>query len=81
VTPRRRPADPVDYEALVLKLVTNQEVRAFAARSRVLRDLVEETPGMTRSRMERKLRALIKQAALPAPLSNVRVHGHEVDMY
>ncbi len=36
---------------------------------------------MTRSRMERKLRALIKQAALPAPLSNVRVHGHEVDMY
>ena len=68
-------------EALVLKLVTNQEVRAFAARSRALRDLVEETPGMTRSRMERKLRALIKQAALPAPHSNVRVHGHEVDMY
>jgi len=68
-------------EALVLKLVTNQEVRAFAARSRALRDLVEETPGMTRSRMERRLRALIKQAALPAPLSNVRVHGHEVDMY
>ena len=68
-------------EALVLKLVTNQEVRAYAARSPALRDIVEETPGMTRSRMERKLRALIKQAGLPAPLSNVRVHGHEVDMY
>ena len=36
---------------------------------------------MTRSRMERALRALIKQAGLPAPHSNVRVHGHEVDMY
>jgi very-short-patch-repair endonuclease len=31
--------------------------------------------------MERKLRALIKQAGLPAPQSNVRVHGYEVDMY
>ena len=68
-------------EALVLNLVTHQEVRAFAARSRALRDLVEEVPGMTRSRMERALRALIKQAGLPAPQSNVKVHGHEVDMY
>ena len=31
--------------------------------------------------MERKLRDLIKQAGLPAPQSNVRIHGHEVDMY
>jgi very-short-patch-repair endonuclease len=68
-------------EALVLKLVTHQEVRAFATRSRALRELVEDAPGMTRSRMERKLRALIKEAGLPAPHSNVRVHGHEVDMY
>jgi very-short-patch-repair endonuclease len=73
--------DDAYNEALVLRLVTNQEVRAFAARSKALRELVEETPGMTRSRMERRLRALIKQAGLPAPLSNVRVHGHEVDMY
>ena len=36
---------------------------------------------MTRSRMERDLRALIKQAGLPAPQTNVRVAGHEVDMY
>lgn len=68
-------------EALVLGLVTHQEVRAFAARTPALRDIVEENPGMTRSRMERALRALIKQAGLPAPQSNVVVHGYEVDMY
>ena len=73
--------DEAYNEALVLRLVTNQEVRAFAARSTALRELVEDPPGMTRSRMERALRALIKQAGLPAPHSNVRVHGHEVDMY
>jgi very-short-patch-repair endonuclease len=31
--------------------------------------------------MERTLRALIEAAGLPAPLSNVNVHGHEVDLY
>jgi very-short-patch-repair endonuclease len=36
---------------------------------------------MTRSRMERELRALIKQAGLPAPQTNVEVAGYEVDMY
>jgi Transcriptional regulator, AbiEi antitoxin len=43
-------------EALVLKLVTHQEVRVAARRTRPLRELVTEAPGMTRSRMERKLR-------------------------
>jgi very-short-patch-repair endonuclease len=68
-------------EALVLNLVTHQEVRAFAARTPALRDIVEESPGMTRSRMERELRKLIELAGLPAPQTNVKVHGHEVDMY
>jgi very-short-patch-repair endonuclease len=68
-------------EALVLGLVTHQEVRAFAARSPALRDLVADTPGLTRSKMERRLRALIKKAGLPAPQTNVRVAGYEVDMY
>jgi very-short-patch-repair endonuclease len=68
-------------EALVLGLVTHREVRAVAARSRHLRDLVEDSPGMTRSGMERRLRTLIKKAGLPAPRSNVRVAGYEVDMY
>jgi very-short-patch-repair endonuclease len=68
-------------EALVLNLVTHQEVCAAAKRSPALRAIVEEAPGMTRSRMERMLRALIKKAGLPAPHSNVIVHGHEVDLY
>lgn len=68
-------------EALVLGLVTHQEVRAVAARSPALRAIVEESPGMTRSRMERALRALITKAGLPAPQTNVKVHGYEVDLY
>ena len=36
---------------------------------------------MTRSEAERKLLALIREAQLPAPRTNVRVAGHEVDMY
>ena len=68
-------------EALVLGLTTHQEVRRHATRSPSLQAVVEEVPGMTRSKMERKLRALIKQAGLPAPQSNVKVAGHEVDLY
>jgi very-short-patch-repair endonuclease len=68
-------------EALVLALVTHQEVRALAARTPALRDLVQDNPGLTRSRMERRLRALIKKAGLPAPQTNVKVAGYEVDMY
>jgi very-short-patch-repair endonuclease len=68
-------------EALVLRLVTHQEVRRLGARSRALRELVDDAPGMTRSRMERELRALIEQAGLPAPQTNVEVAGYEVDMY
>jgi very-short-patch-repair endonuclease len=68
-------------EALVLGLTTHQEVRRHASRSPALRDLVEEAPGMTRSRMERELRKLVDRAGLPAPQSNVRVAGCEVDLY
>ena len=31
--------------------------------------------------MERRLRALVEQAGLPAPRTNVKVAGHEVDLY
>ena len=78
------PPDELDTaynEALVLNLVTHQEVRALIHRSPALRAIVEEVPGMTRSKMERLLKALIEQAGLPAPQSNVKVHGHEVDLY
>jgi very-short-patch-repair endonuclease len=90
-----RPADPIHITLLnanrrsrpgvrvhhALRLVTHQEVRRLGARSRALRELVDDAPGMTRSRMERELRALIKQAGLPAPQTNVEVAGYEVDMY
>ena len=72
-------------EALVLGLVTHREVRKLLdlphCGVRVLRALIEDNPGMTRSRMEQRLRALIKKAGLPAPQTNVKVAGHEVDMY
>jgi very-short-patch-repair endonuclease len=68
-------------EALVLNLVTHPEVRAVAGRSRALTAIVEDPPGMTRSRMERELRALVQSAGLPVPQSNTRVHGYEVDLY
>ena len=73
--------DDAYNEALVLNLVTHQEVSALVHRSPALRAIVEEAPGMTRSKMERELRALVEQAGLPAPQSNVHVHGHEVDLY
>jgi very-short-patch-repair endonuclease len=68
-------------EALVLRLVTHREVRVLAQRSPALRAVVEDSPGMTRSRMERELLALVRSAGLPAPETNVRVQGYEVDMY
>jgi very-short-patch-repair endonuclease len=68
-------------EALVLGLTTHQEVRALTTRSPALRAIVEDDPGMTRSEMERRLKTLIKQAGLPAPQSNVKVAGYEVDLY
>jgi very-short-patch-repair endonuclease len=78
------PPDELDHaynEALVLDLVTHPEVHALTTRSRALRAIVEDNPGMTRSRMERELRTLIRRAGLPAPQTNVRLHGHEVDRY
>jgi very-short-patch-repair endonuclease len=38
-------------------------------------------PGFTRSEAERRLRALCKAAGLPAPKTNARVAGYEVDAY
>jgi very-short-patch-repair endonuclease len=68
-------------EALVLGLTTHQEVRAHSPRCPALRELLEDAPGMTRSTMERRLRALIRSAGLPTPQTNVEVAGYEVDMY
>lgn len=73
--------------ALRRKLVTPDEISAAIERApgrkgvATLRALLEQgtEPTLTRSRYERKLRALIRAAELPQPLSNAKVEGHEVD--
>jgi very-short-patch-repair endonuclease len=73
-------------EALYRKLVTPRGVRAVIEReprrrgAPVIRALLDD-PRMTRSEKERALLKLIDAAALPRPVTNVRLHGHLVDVY
>jgi very-short-patch-repair endonuclease len=64
-------------EAQVRRLITHREVSA----SRRLSDAVDGGATMTRSEAERRLLRILRRAGLPAPRTNVRVHGHEVDLY
>jgi very-short-patch-repair endonuclease len=41
--------------------------------------LLDHGPAITRSEAERRLLKLIRDANLPLPLTNVRLHGHTVD--
>lgn len=72
-------------EAFIAKLVTDEQLREILARRpcRALRVLLEREsePALSRSTGERLLRRLLKQAGLPQPLSNVTLHGFEVDFY
>jgi len=75
--------------ALRRKLVTPDEISAAIARApgrkgtATLKALVDggAQPTLTRSRYERKLRALIRAADLPQPRMNTKVEGHEVDFF
>jgi very-short-patch-repair endonuclease len=75
--------------ALRRKFVRLDEISAAIARAprrmgiATLRALLDhgEQPTLTRSRYERKLRALIRAADLPQPLVNTKVEGHEVDFF
>lgn len=76
-------------QAQVLRLLSVAELRAVLARAggrpgiRALRHAlatVDATPSLTRSEAERRLLGLVRAARLPAPLSNVRVGRHEVDL-
>ena len=50
--------------------------------AQVLRLIPRDThDGMTRSEAERQLLTLIRRAGLPLPQTNVKVRGHEVDLY
>jgi very-short-patch-repair endonuclease len=71
-------------EAQVLGLVTEGRLRAYAADRRGaarLRALLERAdgPAFTRSEAERRFLALVRNAGLPAPRTNARVAGFEVD--
>lgn len=75
-------------EARVLRLVSGTELRAVTARyprhrgTARLRALLghDERAGLlTRSEAERRLVDLIEAARLPAPVTNTRIAGHEVD--
>lgn len=75
------------YErARVLRLVRPADVRAALDRAPglrgagLLRALVEDRPGLTRSAAERRLLDLVRRGGLPDPVTNVRVAGHEVDL-
>jgi len=46
-----------------------------------LRKAIRIEPNLTRSEAERRLLDLVRGARLPAPETNVMVHGHEVDFH
>ena len=69
-------------QAQVLRLATREEIAAQLPRRgrRALTAALYDDPQLTRSEAERRLLALIRQARLPRPETNVRVHGYEVDL-
>jgi very-short-patch-repair endonuclease len=79
--------DELIAESRALRLVRPGELEAALARAgrtvgaaRMRRFLASEgEPGITRSKAERILRRLLREARLSGPETNVRVVGHEVD--
>ena len=70
-------------QAQVLRLATRELIAAQPPRRgrRALPAALYDDPQLTRSEAERRLLALIGQARLPRPETNVRVHGYEVDLF
>jgi very-short-patch-repair endonuclease len=69
-------------QAQILRLATRDEIAADMPRRgrAALRAALNHEPQLTRSEAERRLLALIRQARLPRPRTNVVVHGYEVDL-
>lgn len=80
-----RELERVLADAVASRLASGPEVRAALARAprrrgaSALRELLAETPKLTRSEAERDFLALIRSARLPLPQTNVRVGRFEVD--
>jgi very-short-patch-repair endonuclease len=65
-----RDRDRAVEQAIILRLPGRDALEAL-----------QEQPSLTRSEAEARLLELIRAAELPRPLTNVRVHGYEVDLY
>jgi very-short-patch-repair endonuclease len=70
-------------QAQVLHLATREQIAANMPRRgrRALQAALDDEPQLTRSEAERRLLALISQARLPRPQTNVYVEGYEVDLF
>jgi very-short-patch-repair endonuclease len=70
-------------QAQILHLATADEIAAdLPRRGRpALRAALDNEPQLTRSEAERRLLALIRQARLPRPQTNVILGGYEVDLF
>ena len=70
-------------QAQILRLATREQIAAdLPRRGRLaLRTALNHEPQLTRSEAERRLLALISQARLPRPQTNVYVEGYEVDVF
>ncbi len=69
--------DLQEFEAL---LARSRGHKGWAALSRAV-DLYRPDPTVTRSGLERRFRALVRAAGLPAPSMNFVVGGYELDAY
>ena len=67
-------------EARAKGLLTPQDIATLAdCRSKMLRAILTEARGFTRSEAERKMRLLARKAGLPTPIPNIELEGRERD--
>jgi very-short-patch-repair endonuclease len=72
-------------EAQTKELVTREELEAAVARmpcrkgTARIRRLMDDDHGYTRSRAERIMRAIVREAELPSPISNAAILGYVAD--
>ncbi len=84
-TAPRRELDRAVNEARVHGLVSDHSLNEQFSRypthrgTRAFRQAIRTDPAFTRSEAERRLLELIRDARLPEPETNIRIHGHEVD--
>jgi very-short-patch-repair endonuclease len=78
----QRDLDRAVEQAQILRLADRATLLRCPSRRgiRALHQSLEHEPQLTRSEAEHRLLALIRAASLPPPRTNVRIHGHEVDL-